>query len=326
MKRKAMNKKKLLVTGSCGFIFSNFIIYALQHTDWDFVSIDKITCAGSLLNVPQVKRHKLYIGDICDYHFVKKVFEIEKPDIVIHGAAESFVDKSIENSYDFINTNIVGTHSMLEAVLHVHRPNLFINFNTDECYGQIFDGSFTERDKLDPRNPYSASKASADLLGQSYYTTHGIPVITTRCCNVFGPRQNKEKLIPKVITNILTNQKIPVYGRGDQSREWIYTKDVFHAIECIIEKGTPGEIYNISSGIEKMNLDLVNFICDNMGGRRDLIEFVEDRKGHDFRYAINFDKLKKLGWEAKYDFEEALIHTIGWYKANFSWFVLSKNK
>jgi dTDP-glucose 4,6-dehydratase len=316
---------KILVSGSAGFIFSNFIIYALQETKWDLVSVDKLTYAGSLANIAHNntihnKRHKLYIGDVCDYHFVQKIFEIEKPDIVIHGAAESFVDKSIDNSYDFIQTNVIGTHSMLESALHVHTPKLFVNFSTDECYGQILEGSFTEMDRLDPRNPYSASKASADLLGQSYYTTHGVPIITTRCCNVFGSRQNKEKLIPKVITNILTDKKIPVFGQGAQIREWIYVKDVFNAILCIIENGTVGEIYNISSGVHRTNLDLIRFICNNFGHREDLIEFVKDRKGHDFRYSINSDKLKSLGWETKYDFENAVLHTANWYKANpWSW-------
>ena len=310
---------KVMITGSAGFIFSNFIIYALQNTDWDIVSIDKLTYAGSLLNVPQVKRHKMYIGDVSDHHFVNKVFEIEKPDIVIHGAAESMVDRSIENAHDFITTNVVGTHAMLDAALKVHTPKKFINVSTDEIYGQIVKGSFTENDKMDPRNPYSASKASADLLGQSYFTTHGLPVITTRCCNVFGSRQNVEKLIPKVITNVLTDKKIPVFGQGKQIREWIYTKDVFNAFKCLIECGVSGESYNISSGVERANIDVVNFICDTVDGGRDLIEFVCDRKGHDFRYSVDCSKLKKLGWEIKYNFDEALLYTVGWYKAN-TWF------
>lgn len=310
---------KILITGSCGFVFSNFVIYALQNTKWDIVSIDKLTYAGSLHNVPQVKRHKLYVGDICDYHFVRKIFELEKPDIVVHAAAESMVDRSIDDSYDFMNTNVIGTHSMLEAALRVHMPEKFINTSTDECYGQIVKGSFIETDNLNPRNPYSASKASADLLGQSYFETYSLPVITTRCCNVFGSRQNKEKLIPKVIVNTLTNKKIPVYGKGNQIRQWIYVKDVFSAIKCIIENGVPGEIYNISSNEERKNLDLVNFICDNISDSRHLIEFVKDRKGHDFRYAIDCNKLKLLGWEKKYNLNEALAHTIGWYKAN-TWF------
>ncbi|KKK92056.1 hypothetical protein LCGC14_2706760, partial [marine sediment metagenome] len=212
------------------------------------------------------------------------------------------------------------THSMLEASLNAYQPKLFINFNTDEEYGHILEGESLESDVLNPRNPYSASKASADLLGQSYFITHNVPIISTRCCNVFGSRQNKEKLIPKVITNILTNQKIPVFGSGMQIRQWIYTKDVFFALKCIIEKGIVGEIYNISSGVEKNNLEVINFICDSLGKGKDLIEFVEDRKGHDFRYALNYDKIKNIGWEPKYGFNEALLHTINWFKVNaWSW-------
>lgn len=316
---------KVLVTGSAGFIFSNFIIYALQETDWDLISVDKLTYAGSLLNISHNadvfnKRHKFYLGDICDHHFVNKVFEIERPDIVIHGAAESSVDKSIESSYSFISTNVMGTHSMLEAALKIHMPKLFINFDTDESYGQIMHGSFTEDSSLNPRNPYSASKAAQGLLGQSYHITHNLPIITTRCCNVFGPRQKIEKLIPRVITNIIKGREIPVFGKGNNIREWIYTKDVFYAVKCIMENGKIGEIYNISSGVEKTNISLVNFICDNMGNRRDLIKFVKDRKGHDFRYSINSDKLKLLGWDTKYDIDNAILHTINWYKYNlWSW-------
>ena len=212
---------KVLVTGSCGFIFSNFIIYALQDTKWDLVSIDKLTYAGSLYNISHNsnvhnKRHKFYLGDVCDYHFVKNVFDIEKPDIVIHGAAESHVDNSIEGSHAFVTTNVTGTHSMLEAALKVHMPQKFINISTDEVYGSVEEGFSLETDILEPRSPYSSTKASADLLGQSYYVTHGVPVITTRCSNNFGPRQHVEKFIPKTITNILTGQKIPLYGDGKE--------------------------------------------------------------------------------------------------------------
>lgn len=309
---------KVLVTGSCGFIFSNFVIYALQHTDWDIVSIDKLTYAGSLLNVPQIKRHKLYLGDVCDYHFVKKVFDIEKPDIVIHGAAESHVDNSIDSSHDFVTTNVIGTHSMLEAALQVHTPQKFINVSTDEVYGSVESGSSLESDMLEPRSPYSSTKASADLLGQSYAITHGLPVITTRCSNNFGPRQHIEKFIPKVVTNILTGKKIPLYGDGKNMREWIYVKDNFTAIETLVNKGEPGEVYNISSGYGKQNIEVLQAMFSIMGGE-DLLEYVADRKGHDRRYSVDCSKLRSLGWEPQYPFESALAHTIGWYKSN-PWF------
>lgn len=315
---------KILITGSCGFILSNMLKWFLQHTNHNIVSIDKLTYAGSLLNISHnseisIKRHKFYLGDICDYDFISKVFKIEKPDIVLHGAAESHVDNSIKSSHDFVRTNVVGTHSMLEAALKIHTPQKFININTDEIYGSVESGFSKETDPLEPRSPYSSTKASADLLGQSYFTTYGLPVITTRCSNNFGPRQHKEKFIPKVINNILTKQKIPLYGTGDNIREWIYVKDHFNAMMTLIELGKPGEAYNISSGCAKTNLEVLDVIFNIMGEGRDLVEQVEDRLGHDKRYALNCDKLKALGWKHNYSFDEAMAHTISWYKAN-RWF------
>jgi len=310
---------KVLITGSCGFIYSNVVIYLLQHTMWDIVSIDKLTYAGSLLNVPQCKRHKLYIGDICDYHFVKKIFELEKPDLVIHGAAESHVDNSIESSHEFVNTNVIGTHSVLEAALKVHMPKKFINISTDECYGSVEAGHSKETDRLMPRSPYSSTKAAADLLGQSYFTTYGVPIITTRCSNNFGPRQHQEKFIPKIIINILTGQRVPLYGDGKNVREWIYVKDHYKALQAIMEKGIPGEAYNISSGIEKQNIDVIKTIFEIMNADESFLEYVNDRQGHDRRYSVDCSKLKALGWEPEYTFESAILHTIGWYNAN-KWF------
>ncbi len=310
---------KILITGSCGFIFSNFVIYALQKTDWEMVGIDKLTYAGSLLNVPQVKRHKLYIGDICDYHFVRKVFEIEKPEIVIHGAAESHVDNSIEHSHEFVSTNVIGTHSMLEAARQ-YTPLKFINVSTDEVYGSVEAGHSKETDILDPRSPYSSSKASADLLGKSYHTTHGLPIITTRCSNNFGPRQHIEKFIPKTITNLLQGKKVPLYGDGKNKREWIYVMDHFEALKTIVEKGAPGETYNISSGYEKENVEVLNLILELMGKGPEHIEYVKDRPGHDRRYSIDTSKLKALGWQPEFSFSQSLFHTINWYSANRKWF------
>lgn len=312
---------KILVSGSAGFIFSNFIIYALQETKWDLVSIDKLTYAGRLENIAHNstihnKRHKLYIGDVCDQHFIRKVFEIERPDVVIHGAACSHVDNSIEDSGEFFRTNVMGTHSMLEAAKSTDVIKMFVNFSTDETLGDIKSGSFLESDPLLPRNPYSASKASAELVGRSYYITHGVPVVTTRCCNVFGSRQNVEKLIPKVITNALSEKHIPVYGKGEQIREWIYVKDVFYAVKYIIEHGSIGETYHIGSGYEINNINLVRKIIDTVGADRNLIQFVKDRLGHDFRYSLNSNKLNDLGWIPKYDFDSAILHVVGWYKAN----------
>jgi dTDP-glucose 4,6-dehydratase len=209
---------------------------------------------------------------------------------------------------------------MLEAALKVHTPDVFINISTDEVYGSVETGFSKETDSLEPRSPYSSTKASADLLGQSYYTTHGLPIITTRCSNNFGPRQHVEKFIPKVITNIIKGEKIPLYGDGKNVREWIYVKDNYSAIMHIIENGTLGEIYNISSGDDKSNIDVLNTIFNVIGGGSDLVEHVADRPGHDKRYALNCNKLRSLGWKPKYNFEEALSYTIGWYKKNrWSW-------
>lgn len=317
--------KKIMITGSCGFVFSNIVLYMLQHTKYNVVSVDKLTEAGSLLNISHnpdinIKRHKFYLGDISDYDFISKVFKLEKPDVIINGAAESHIDNSIKGSKEFVSSNIVGTHSMLEAMRNTHIPDKFIQFSTDECYGQILEGSFDEKSPLDPRNPYSSSKASADLLCNAYIKTYNLPIIITRCCNVFGGRQNKEKLIPKCITNLLQGKKIPIFGEGFQSREWIFIKDVFSALQVIIESGKLGETYNIGSGFEIKNIDLAKKILEIMDQSEEMIEFIIDRLGHDFRYSLNCDKLKALGWEPKYDFMEALDHTISWYTKNrWSW-------
>lgn len=236
--------------------------------------------------------------------------------VIVHN---SHVDNSIANSHEFITTNVVGTHSMLEAALKVHTPEKFISISTDEVYGSVETGSSREGDALAPRSPYSSSKASADLIGQSYYTTYGLPVITTRCANNFGPRQHIEKFIPKVITNIITKQPIPLYGDGKNKREWIYIKDNFYALRAIIEGGTPGEVYNISTGDERENIEVLRTIFDIMGEGEDLVTHVEDRAGHDRRYSVDSSKLRSIGWDPSYNFESALSHSIGWYKAN-TWF------
>lgn len=320
---------KVLVTGSCGFIFSNFIIYALQETTWQLVSLDKLTYAGSLSNISyntdvHNKRHKFYLGDVCDHHFVKKVFEMEKPDIVIHGAAESHVDNSIKNSHNFVSTNVLGTHSMLEAAREVHTPQKFINISTDEVYGSVEEGASLETDPLEPRSPYSSTKAGADLLGQSYAVTHGLPIITTRCANNFGPRQHVEKFVPKTITDFMQGKPMTLYGDGKNVREWIYVKDHFYALKTLIEKGEPGEVYNISSGEDRQNIEILRMLLGVFGlNEKEYIQYVKDRPGHDRRYSVDCSKLRALGWEPKYDLEAALAHTAGWYKSN-TWFWKSK--
>ena len=312
---------KCLISGGCGFIFSNFIIYLLQHTDWNIASIDALY-SGSLLNVPyNIDRHKLYIGDICDYHLTETIFKIERPDIVLHGAAMSHVDTSILDSRSFISSNVVGTHSMLEAA-RKFPPKVFINTSTDEVMGSIETGHSKETDPMNPRNPYAATKAAADVLGNSYFNTYGVPIITTRSSNVFGGRQAPEKFIPKAITNVLAGKKIPLYGSGKNVRSWIYVKDYFWALKTIIEKGVPGQAYNIG-GVEKENIDILKLILKMMNAEESFIEYVQDRLGHDLRYSVNDDKLKALGWKPKYQFEEALAKTCGWYSAN-KWFMKGK--
>jgi len=316
---------KILLTGSAGFVFSNMLLYFQQHTNYEIISVDKLTDAGSLLNIGynpnvQTRRHRFYLGDIADYEFVSKLFDIEKPDIVINGAASSHVDNSIQNSREFVFSNVVGVHSMLEAIRSVHCPERFIQFSTDEVYEQILSGSSLENDKMAPRNPYSATKGAADLLCQSYISTYDLPITITRCCNIFGGRQNKEKMIPRCITNLLQDKKCEVFGKGLQEREWIFVKDVFFALQTIIQSGKNKEIYNIGSAVDIKNIDLVKKIIEVMGKDERMIEFIPDRLGHDFRYSLNCDKIKKLGWNPKYEFDEALKYVVGWYKKNtWSW-------
>lgn len=311
---------KYLITGSAGFIFSNYILYLLQHTNHDIVSIDCLDYSGSLLNVPQCKRHRLLIGNVCDYNFVKTIFKIEKPDIVIHAAANTHVDNSIVDSYPFVHTNVVGTHSMLEAALRVHTPQKFITVSSDEYYGSVETGYSKESDPARPRSPYSATKVAMDMMSQAYYETYNLPIIIVRPNNVLGPRQHIEKFIPKAIFNILNGKKIPLYGDGRNHRQWIYVKDLFWALETIISKGKTGEAYNIGAGIEKENIEVLNLILEILNAEKSFIEPVADRLGHDKRYAIDFSKLLALGWKPQYSFEEAVLHTVGWYKANGGWF------
>lgn len=313
--------KKILITGTAGFIFSNVVIYLVQHTDYEIVGIDKLTYAGNPLNAPEIpKRFRFRLGDVCDADFVNKVFEIEKPDIVVHACAESHVDNSIAGAGVFASTNVVGTQNMLSAALRVHTPEKFINVSTDEVYKEV-PGMATEETPLEPRNPYSATKAGADMLGQAFYKTYGLPIITTRCCNNFGPRQDVSKFIPKVIYNTLHNKKIPLYGTGENIREWLYVKDHFWALMDIIERGEPGQSYNISANIGKTNKEVLQTIFNVMGTGEGLVEHVEDRLGHDFRYSIDASKLRGLGWNPIYtDFEEAIGHTIDWYIKNHTWF------
>jgi dTDP-glucose 4,6-dehydratase len=316
------SKKKVLVTGSAGFIFSNFIRWALRYhkENYEFVSIDKIALPESVHNVYANRGHKLHIGDVCDRHFVDVIFQLEQPDIVIHGAAESHVDNSIDSADRFVLSNILGTQVIIDKCRE-HGVKRLVYISTDEVYGQLSEGdeSWTENSVLAPRNPYSASKAAGELLVKAAHETHGLEYNITRSCNNFGPRQSATKLIPKIIKCILEEAPIPIYGQGAQIREWIHVADNCSAIIEIL-KGPANETYNISSNYEMSNLELVNMICNIMDGGHSLITFVEDRAGHDFRYSVDNAKLKDLGWKPNFKFRDGLKHTCKWYSKN-RWFV-----
>ena len=310
----------ILVTGGLGFIGSNFIRHMMEkYPDHKIVNLDKLTYAGNPDNLKDIENKRNYSfvrGDICDPVIVNDV--MKKVDHVVHFAAESHVDRSIENGSAFVTTNVLGTHTLLESALE-HGIKRFIHISTDEVYGSIKQGSFKETDILTPSSPYSSSKAGSDLLAQSYYITHGLPVIITRCTNNFGPFQYPEKLIPLFITNLLDNRKIPVYGNGLNVRDWIYVIDHCKAVDLLLHKGRIGEIYNIGGGTEKTNLQITTSILKMVGKDESMIEYVKDRLGHDLRYSLDCSKLNDLGWNPEYDFDEALLETVNWYVENKWW-------
>ena len=309
--------KTILITGTCGFIFSNFIKRMTdKYSQYNFIGVDKIVENCNLKNIDS--KYKLYIGDIADGHFMDKIFAIEKPDIVVNGAAESFVDNSIKKALPFMHSNILGTQIVIDMCLKYNVEKL-IQISSDEVYGQLVlstDLPWTENSTINPRNPYSSSKASAELLVKAANQTHGLNYIITRCCNNYGKRQNHRNLIPKIITSIINNKQIPIHGNGTQRREWIYVDDHCDAIMLLLEKGNINEVYNIGSGYECSNLEMVYMICDIMNKGKDLITFVKDRPGHDFRYSLDFSKIKQLGWEPKILFSDGINSCINWYIDN----------
>ena len=313
---------KLLVTGGAGFIGSNFIRHMFSsHPDFEILNLDVLTYAGNLNNLKGIDKNPHYTfikGDICNRNVVNAILEKHKVDALVHFAAESHVDRSIENASAFVTTNILGTHTLLESARQNDVPK-FIHISTDEVYGSTMEGSFKETDILSPSSPYSASKAGSDLLALSYYTTHKFPVIVTRCTNNFGPYQFPEKLIPLFVTNLLDGKKVPVYGTGKNVRDWIHVSDHCRAVEFLLDHGTPGEIYNIGGGNEKTNLEITKKILDLLKKDNSMIEYVTDRLGHDFRYSLDCSKLHALGWKPRYSFEEALKETIMWYTRNEWW-------
>jgi dTDP-glucose 4,6-dehydratase len=312
---------RVLVTGGAGFIGSHFVHFALaRHADWHIVNLDKLSYAGNLANLeslPDPKRHEFVHGDIAGHKLVSKLWR-DGFDIVVNFAAETHVDRSILWADDFIKTDVLGAFTLLEAARQFGVKK-FIQISTDEVYGSIERGSFTEESPLNPRNPYSASKSGADRLAFAYFATHGVPVIITRCSNNFGPNQYPEKFIPLFITNALEDKPLPLYGDGRNVRDWIYVEDHCAAVDFLIERGQIGQTYNIAGGNEVENIVIARQICQQLGKPESLIQFVKDRPGHDRRYSLNADKLTALGWKPDRDFPSALAATIEWYVHNESW-------
>jgi len=312
--------KKLLVTGGAGFIGSNFIRALLKkHPDIEITNLDKLTYAGNLDNLRDVEkdsRYRFVQGDICDEKVVEPL--VRDADIVLNFAAESHVDRSIGKPDDFIKTDIFGTFVLLEAS-RKQGVERFVQISTDEVYGSIEKGAFSESDGLMPSSPYSASKAGADRLAYSYFVTFGLPVVIPRSSNNYGPHQYPEKLIPLFVTNAIDHKSLPIYGDGKNVRDWIYVEDNCEAIEAVMERGVNGEVYNIGAGNEKSNLEITRIILDTLGKPDTLMTFVEDRKGHDRRYALDTSKVRRLGWKPAHTFESGMEETIRWYAENRWW-------
>ena len=307
----------LFVTGGAGFIGSNFIRYILQkYPAYKIINYDKLTYAGNLDNLRDIEknpRYKFVKGDICDFKLVSKY--TKGCDVIVNFAAETHVDRSILNADAFIKTDVNGTFSLLEAA-RANKIKKFVHISTDEVYGSILKGSFTEKSPLSPNSPYSAAKASSDMLVYSYFNTYGLPAIITRCSNNYGPYQFPEKLIPLFVTNALDNKELPLYGDGKNVRDWLFVLDHCRGIDIAMHKGKNGEVYNIGGGVEMTNVDITNLILKIMGKPKTLIKKVADRPGHDRRYSINCSKLKKLGYKPLYTFEKALKETVKWYIEN----------
>jgi dTDP-glucose 4,6-dehydratase len=307
--------KRILITGSAGFIFSNFIRKVFDdHLDYKFSSVDRVIASYNLKNIYRNTGHTFYMGDVADEVFMDNVFALERPNIVIHGAAESFVDDSIRSAKPFVHSNIVGTQVMVDLA-RKYEVDRFIYISTDEVYGQlqIDDPSWTENSAPKPRNPYSASKYCGEMLVYAANQTHGLPYNITRCCNNYGPRQPPRNLIPKVITSILDGKPIPIHGQGKQMREWLYVKDNCSAIMKIMEEAPINETYNIGSGTELTNLDVIKRISQILKVENPAIDFIKDRSGHDFRYSVDCSKIKSLGWEPSFDFDRGLFECVNWY-------------
>lgn len=311
---------KILVTGGAGFIGSNFIrLYLAGHPDCRVVNLDKLTYAGNLENLRDVEsdpRYRFVRGDICDGAAVGAV--MAGVDAVVNFAAETHVDRSIGDPAGFLRTDVFGVHVLLESA-RAHGVGRFIQISTDEVYGPTTGAAFREDAPLSPRNPYSASKAGGELLARSYFTTYGFPVIVTRGANTVGSNQYPEKVLPLFTTNAIENTPLPLYGSGEQERDYTHVFDHCAGVELVLEKGEPGGVYNIGAGNHMRNIDLARLILGEIGKPESLIVHVRDREGHDVRYAIDSSKLRALGWEPRYDARAAVLDAVRWYAANPDW-------
>ena len=316
--------KNILVTGGAGFIGSNFINYILSgREDVRIFNLDKLTYAGNPENLRQSEKNKNYTfvkGDICNSELVDYLFRKYSINYVINFAAETHVDRSILGAEVFFTTNVIGTNVLLEAAKR-YKTEKFIQISTDEVYGSLGpEGRFTEKSPLSPNSPYSSSKTGADLMALSYHHTYGVPVVITRCSNNYGPYQFPEKLIPLMIINALNNKKLPVYGDGQNVRDWIHVTDHNRGVETVMDKGVPGNVYNLGADREMKNLEIIKLILSILGKSDNLIEFIADRPGHDRRYAIDSSKIREeLGWKPVLDFNEAIRKTVEWYLENRNW-------
>jgi len=313
---------KILVTGGLGFIGSNFCRYAItKHSNYEIINLDKIGIGANPANLKDLeneKRYKFVKGDIRNSNLINKL--IKQADAVVNIAAETHVDRSIAYPSLFIQNNTIGTFTLLEAIRKYNNQAKLVQASTDEVYGEILEGSFMEKDVLKPSNPYSASKAAADMFVMAYRKTYGLNLIITRCTNNYGLYQFPEKLVPKTIIRALKNLPIPIYGSGENVRDWIYVQDHCEAIELALRKGKAGEVYNVSAGNEISNSDIVKKVLDLLDKPESLITFVEDRPGHDKRYSLDSSKIRsKLGWKPKFSFEKGLKETVDWYASNEWW-------
>jgi dTDP-glucose 4,6-dehydratase len=309
---------RILVTGGAGFIGSNFVRHMLNVKGCRVINLDKLTYAGNLRNIKDLrgdKRHSFVRGDIRNRKLVDSL--VGKVDAVVNFAAESHVDRSIRTPGVFVETNVLGTQVLLEACRRFSVR--FQQISTDEVYGSRMEGSFKETDLINPSSPYSASKAAADLLVTAYHVTYGLDITVTRSTNNYGPNQHPEKLMPRLITNALRGKSLPIYGSGKNVRDWIFVEDNCRAIHFVLEKGEKGQIYNIAGSNERENIEIATQILQRLSLPETMIEHVPDRPGHDFRYALDCEKINRLGWRPRVPFEEGLQKTIDWYKSNESW-------